>query len=238
MKRFVVDEKVFETLPGYCLGVVAARGLDNACESGTVARMLEESAAGFAEKFRDVNVRELPSVAAYRAAFTKLGMNPNKFMCSIEALMKRVQKSGHLPHINPVVDLGNAFSLRHQLPMGAHDVDRLEDCGMAVRFSTAQDHFLGMGEEKVEAVPEGELVYVSGHTVKTRRWIWRQSDDGRITEATGHVFFPIDGFEGVNDRQVAGARDELAGFLRQEFRCEVWTGWVDRMHPEFDFSWT
>lgn len=112
MKRFVVDEKVFDALPGYCLGVVAARGLDNARESGVISRMLEESAAEFAGKFRDVNVRELPSVAAYRAAFTKLGMNPNKFMCSIEALTKRVQKSGHLPHINPVVDLGNAFSLR------------------------------------------------------------------------------------------------------------------------------
>ncbi|WP_294448045.1 phenylalanine--tRNA ligase beta subunit-related protein [uncultured Mailhella sp.] len=238
MKHFVVDEKVFDALPGYCLGVVAARGLDNARENGTIARMLEKSAAEFAGEFRDVNVRELPSVAAYRAAFTKLGMNPNKFMCSIEALTKRVQKSGHLPHINPVVDLGNAFSLRYQLPMGAHDVDRLEDCGMAIRFSTAQDHFLGMGEEKAEAMPEDELVYVSGRTVKTRRWIWRQSDDGKITEATSHVFFPIDGFEDVNGKAVLAARDELAGFLRQEFHCEVWTGWINDKNPVFDFSWT
>lgn len=238
MKRFVVEEKVFEILPGYCLGVVAARGLDNARPSEVIDRMLEQSAAKFAEDFRDVNVRELPFVAAYRSAFTTLGMNPNKFMCSIEALAKRVQKSGHLPHINPEVDLGNAFSLRYRLPMGAHDMDKLASCGMAVRFSTEQDHFLGMGEEKSETMPEGELVYVSDHTVKTRRWIWRQSEDGKITEKTNHVFFPIDGFKDVNGEAAKEARDELAAFLRQEFSCEVWTGWMDREHPSFDFSWT
>lgn len=238
MKRFIVDEKVFQALPGYCVGVVAARGVDNGSVHEGIARMLEDNAAGFAARFSEVNVRELPSVAAYRGAFTKLGMNPNKFMCSIEALTKRVQKSGHLPHINPIVDLGNAFSLKYQLPMGAHDIDRLESGGMAIRFSTPQDHFLGMGETQAEVMPEGELVYVSGHTVKTRRWIWRQSEDGKITESTSHIFFPIDGFEGVNQAEVVTARDALADFLRQELRCEVWTGYVDGSRPAFDFFWT
>lgn len=238
MKKFMVEEKVFQALPGYCVGIVAARGMDNSREVETVARMLDESAGNFAERFRDVNIRELPSVAACREAFTKLGMNPNKFMCSIEALMKRVQKSGHLPHINPVVDLGNAFSLRYQLPMGAHDIDRMEESGTAIRFSTPQDHFLGMGETQTERMPEGELVYVSGSTVKTRRWIWRQSEDGKITEATSHVFFPIDGFEGVNQAEVMAARDALADIIAREFSCEVWTGYVDREHPDFGFSWT
>ena len=81
-------------------------------------------------------------------------------------------------------------------------------------------------------------MYVSDHTVKTRRWIWRQSEDGKITEKTNHVFFPIDGFKDVNGEAAKEARDELAAFLRQEFSCEVWTGWMDREHPSFDFSWT
>ena len=238
MKHFTVEEKVFQALPGYCLGVVAARGVDNTGPKEAVARLLEENVAAFGERFRGINVREIPSVAAYREAFTKLGMNPNKFMCSIEALTKRVQKGGILPHINPVVDLGNAFSLRHLLPMGAHDIDKLESCGMEIRFSTVQDHFQGMDEERAADMPGGELVYVSGNTVKTRRWIWRQSEDGKITEATSHVFFPIDGFEDINGEEVMVARDALADFIRQEFHCEVWTGYIDSRNPVFDFSWT
>ncbi|AZO94778.1 phenylalanine--tRNA ligase beta subunit-related protein [Halocella sp. SP3-1] len=227
MKRFIVDKKVFEKLPKYCLGVVVAKGIDNHVSNVRIEQMLDEQIEKFANAYQSVNVRELPNIKAYRDAFSALGMNPNKYMCSIEALAKRVQKSAQLPHINSIVDIGNAFSLKYHLPMGAHDIDKME-LDIQIRFSTQQDHFLGMGESRTEVMPEGELVYISGHTVKTRRWIWRQSDDGKITEETSYVLFPIDGFENLNQEQVLKARDELADSLRQEFECEVSTGYVNR----------
>lgn len=235
MKRFTVEAAVFEKLPDYCVGVVVARGLDNHSQSEAVSRMLDQAAADFAQANREANIRELPGVKACRDAFQALGMNPNKFMCSIESLMKRVQKSGALPHINTVVDLGNAFSLTHQLPMGAHDVDKLEG-DIEIRFSTSEDHFLPMGEAETETMPAGELVYVSGHTVKTRRWIWRQSEDGKITGDTSHVFFPIDGFQNVNGASVLTVRDALARLLEQDFGCRVATGYVDRENNSFNFE--
>ena len=234
MSYFAVSPTVFEKLPQYCLGTVAARGVDNGTASETVGALLDRRVQEFAQAHAADSVRELPGVKACREAFQALGMNPNKFMCSIEALAKRVQKGGGLPHINPVVDLGNAFSIQYLLPMGAHDADRLEE-GLEVRFSTEEDHFLPMGAEEPEPMPAGELVYVSGRTVKTRRWIWRQSDDGKITGETRHVFFPIDAFRGVNEDQALRARDELAALLREEFGYEVVTGFVDRDHPRFEF---
>ena len=235
MQRFTVEPAVFEKLPDYCVGVVVACGLDNHSQSEAVGRMLEQAAADFARANQEANVRELPGVKACRDAFLALGMNPNKFMCSIESLMKRVQKSGALPQINTVVDLGNAFSLTYQLPMGAHDIDKLEG-EIQIRFSTQEDHFLPMGETETEAMPAGELVYVSGHTVKTRRWIWRQSEDGKITGDTSHVFFPIDGFRDVNGEAVLTARDALARMLEQDFGCRVVTGYVDQENNSFDFE--
>lgn len=234
MKRFIVDKAVFEKLPDYCVGVVAALGLDNREHNQALEKLLDEAAAAFAAANKETNIRELSGVKACREAFLTLGMNPNKFMCSIEALMKRVQKSGALPHINTVVDLGNAFSLNYQLPMGAHDVDKMEG-DMEIRFSTSADHFLPMGETETETMPEGELVYVSANTVKTRRWIWRQSEDGKIGPETCNVFFPIDGFKGVNLDSVLAARDELARLLREDFGCQVFTGLVDKDNNSFEF---
>ena len=228
MKQFIVEEKVFELLPDYCVGTVVARGVDNRTGRAAIDAMLDGATAAFAQAHQGENIRELPGIKACRDAFQALGMNPNKFMCSIEALCKRVVKGAALPHINPVVDLGNAFSVRYLLPMGAHDIVKMEPEGLAVRFSTEEDHFLPMGESEVEAMPAGELVYASGHTVKTRRWIWRQSDDGKIGEETCDVFFPLDGFAGVNGADVLQARDELAAFLREEFACQVSVGYVDR----------
>ena len=36
MKRFIVENAVFEKLPDYCVGVVVARGLDNHSQSEAV----------------------------------------------------------------------------------------------------------------------------------------------------------------------------------------------------------
>ncbi len=232
MKKFIVDSRVFDVLPNYCLGVVAAFGIDNRGASQKTESLLDEQIKIFAEKYKSANVRELPTIKACRDAFAVLGMNPNKFMCSIEALTKRVQKTAKLPHINAIVDLGNAFSLKYLLPMGAHDIRKLEG-DLEVRFSSKADHFLEMGADAPEAMPDGELVYVSGHTVKTRRWIWRQSDDGKITEETTDAFFPIDSFENVGVEAALKARDELALFLRDEFHCEVKTGFVNRENNSF-----
>lgn len=233
MKKFIVAKDVFEKLPDYCVGVVAATGFDNRSVNAAISAMLDAEVKNFAEQHKDDNIRELPNIKACRDAFQTLSMNPNKFMCSIEALTKRVQKGGALPHINSVVDLGNAFSLRYQLPMGAHDIDKAES-DIEIRFSTPDDRFLPMGEAEAEIMPEGELVYVSGHTVKTRRWIWRQSEDGKITEETSHVFFPIDGFSGVSKDDVLKARDELSELLKREFRCEIVTGFVDASNNSMD----
>ena len=105
-----------------------------------------------------------------------------------------------------------------------------------MRFSDPADNFLPMGEEQTESLPEGELCYVSGHTVKTRRWMWRQSEDGKITPETSHVFFPIDGFFSVNGDAVLAARDALAAFLRDDLGLHVLTGYVDREHPEMEIG--
>ncbi len=232
MKKFIVDAAVFDVLPQYCLGVVVAFGIDNHTVRPKIENLLDEQVENFASKFAADNVRELPNIKACRDAFSVLRMNPNKFMPSIEALAKRTQKTAKLPHINTLVDLGNAFSLKYQLPMGAHDIRRMES-DFEVRFSTEEDHFLEMGAETPAPMPAGELVYVSGHTVKTRRWIWRQSDDGKITGETCDVFFPIDGSPNVPPEIVLSARDELAAFLRNEFACEVRIGWIDKENNSF-----
>ena len=229
MKKFIVEDKVFEKIPTYCLGIVIAEGIDNSLPDPGIENFLDEQIAAFAEKYKDMNVRDIPNINAYREAFRSLSMNPNKFMCSIESLTKRVQKNAALPHINPVVDLGNALSVKYCLSMGAHDIDKLKE-DLEVRFSRTGDMFLPMEESVPEEMPENELVYVSGNTVKTRRWIWRQSDEGKIDENTKNVFFPIDGFDDISKDDVLKARDELAGILMDEYKCNVELGFISKKH--------
>ena len=195
--HFKVEQEIFEKLPNACFGVVVAKGLDNTKDYPQIYDWLEEGIQTAAQRFEGKKVKEEGAILPYREAFRALGINPNKYMCSIEALFTRIAKGKGMPHINPVVDLGNAISLKYTLPMGAHDLKDVTE-GISVRMSHAGDTFLPFGGTEEEILDDGEVVYAAGSQIRTRRWTWRQSKHGEIEPETSYVFFPIDGFTDFN----------------------------------------
>ena len=235
--KFSISPAVFEKLPTACFGVVAVLDAVPSPEAdAAIAARLAEAVTDCQAALAGGALKESPEILPYREAFRALGQNPNKYPCSIEALLTRNAKGKGMPSINTLVDLGNAVSLRHRLPIGAHDIATFRDGVLEVRPAVEGDAFLPFGGGEPELPDPGEVGYVSGGEVRTRRWTWRQSENGKITAETSTVFFPIDGFAGVNEAAVKAASDELAGMLVSCFGARVKTGFVDRDHPEFVWS--
>lgn len=231
--QFVVESEFFDKLPTACFGVVMARGIDNSRAYPEIDALLDESIRAAAQRFEGAKVKEEPDILPYREAFRTLDINPNKHLCSIEALFTRIAKGKGMPHINPIVDLGNAVSLKYTLPMGAHDLGGTED-DMCIRLAQAGDTFLPFGSDEEETPDAGEVVYAVGHQVRTRRWTWRQSEHGKIEPSTSDAFFPIDGFADVNRDRVLAARDELQALAERIFGCETTVGFVDSEHATME----
>ncbi|MDR1125903.1 MAG: hypothetical protein LBM64_07575 [Deltaproteobacteria bacterium] len=225
--KFTVAAELFDKLPEACFGVVVARNMDNTVDRPEIRDLLAVQVGRVEDYYAGKKIKEAAEILPYREAMQTLGVNPNKFMCSIEALLSRVAKKKGLPHINAAVDLGNAVSLKHLVPLGAHDLASFEG-DMEVRPAVAADTFVPFGETGAEKPEAGEFVYVSGHTVRTRRWIWRQSEHGKIASSTSDIFFPLDGFKNANEAGILAARDELARKLAEFFGCAVNTGFIDR----------
>ncbi|MDM8129778.1 phenylalanine--tRNA ligase beta subunit-related protein, partial [Paraclostridium benzoelyticum] len=225
--KFSVSSEVFEKLDNVCFGVIVAKGIDNSLVKNDIVEKLDQSIKDCEDKFKDTKVKELEGILCYRDAFKELGINPNKFMSSIEAMLTRTSKGKGLPNISPIVDLGNAVSLKYMVPLGAHDIDTL-DGDIEVRFSKEGDGFIPLGTEETEILEDGELIYSAGDNVRTRRWIWRQSEQGKITNESKNIFFPIDGFTNKNYDSVMSARDELANLLKEVSSCDVKVGFIDK----------
>lgn len=234
--QFKIEEKVFETLPEVCFGVVIAHEVKNSADSAAVKKLLAKTIESTRSKFAPVKPKEHPDIAPYREAFQKMGINPNKFPSSIEALSTRIVKGGSLPDINPAVNLVNAISLKYTLPMGAHDLDRTEG-DIEVRFSRNGDKFTPFGEDDPEILEAGELVYAAGCAIKTRKWIWRQSDLGKVTAASKNIFFPIDGFADYNRAAVLSAREELTTALKELLGGTVTSYYLDRDNRSIEIGW-
>ena len=228
--KFIIEDKIFEALPNLCIGVVVAKGVDNHKSYPKIDSLLDQAIKQAEKRFAGKKVKEEPEIIPYREGFQAIGLNPNKFMCSVEALFTRIAKGKGMPHINPLVDLNNAISLSNTLPMGTHDLS-LSDKDIMLRYTKSTDIFVPFGSDTEEHTDEGEVAYAVGDQIRTRHWAWRQSEYGKINEDTNFVFFPIDGFIGFNDDKVKAATDELEKLLHDIFKCQTKKGFVDKDHP-------
>lgn len=233
MKRFEIAEEVFELIPDGFFGVVAVTGMDNTREIPELEKELAENIEVCERSFDGIKVKNAEDIAPYRAAFKAMGINPNRYMCSIEALLDRIAKGKGFPHINAAVDLGNAVSIKYHLPIGAHDMATIDDA-LEVRYACGADSFVPFGGGDAETPDEKEVIYVSGNQVRTRRWTWRQSEIGKITEETSDVLFPIDGFSNINREQVEAAAAELAELAEKHFGVKAKVGFIDRDNRIFE----
>ncbi|HEY3364873.1 MAG TPA: phenylalanine--tRNA ligase beta subunit-related protein [Symbiobacteriaceae bacterium] len=231
--KFTVAPAIFERFPDLCFGVVVAEGVDNQGVDPEIANLVQAGALALSVAMGGMDVREHPHVAVWREAFRKLDLNPNKFPSSIEALAKRVVKKPEMPTINKVVDLGNSFSLKYILPMGAHDLDVLPG-DIEVRFARPDDVFIPFGATEPEVPDAGEVVYATGNQIRTRKWVWRQGEMAKVVEQSQRIFFPIDAWYGVTDQAARAARSELAAALERFCGAKTRVFWVDRDHPSVE----
>jgi DNA/RNA-binding domain of Phe-tRNA-synthetase-like protein len=173
-------------------------------------------------------------VRGYRDIMGKSGINPNKYPPSTEAMLKRVLKGASLPNINALVDLCNAVSIENQISLGGHDlIDIKED--LSVRFTRGTEKFLPFGASEYESVEEGELVFTSGDVVQTRKWIWRQSELGKMTLDTSNVFFQLVGFEDNADGPLIRSLESLERLIVERFNGSYQRFIVKQSCPEIEF---
>lgn len=225
--KFEVSKDFFDKVEDAVFGVVVVKNFDNKVSYDYINKMFDESLKSSKEKFLNVKIKEEPWILPYREAFRSLNINPNKYMCSIEALMTRISKGNDIPHINPMVDLGNALSLKYELPIGVHDIDNFIDGDIQIRESDGNDNFIPFGSTKVEHPEVGEIIYASGNEVKTRRWTWRQGERSKVTEESKDFFIPIDGFTSNKDK-IIELQEELVKYLKDDLKLEVYSGIVDK----------
>ena len=230
--KFEIAKEVFDLLPNAYFGIVAVKGMDNTKELPELEAQLAENIAQCEKDFEGIKVKNAEDIVPYRDAFKAIGINPSRYMCSIEALLDRITKGKGFPHINGIVDMGNAVSIKYHLPIGAHDMGTIEE-SLDVRHAQPEDTFIPFGSEESDNPEDGEVIYVSGHQVRTRRWTWRQSEIGKIQDSTTDVLFPIDGFVDLNKDKVEAAAKELAAMAEQYFGVTAQVGFIDKDNRVF-----
>ena len=216
----IVSQEVLTEFPNYIRGVVVARGVNNTGENQKLLQLLRkvEQDAVRDESLQDI--KNHPRIACWRQAYSGFGANPNKFYSSIESLGRRGRRGDQLSYINTLVALFNYFSLRHMVPSGGDDLDRV-DGNLCLALAKGNEPFTPLNSDMVEYPDPGEVIYVDDNKVKCRRWNWRQGDQTKITEATTNVAINVDCLPPVSKDQARAITRELADLVREFCGGEV-----------------
>jgi DNA/RNA-binding domain of Phe-tRNA-synthetase-like protein len=211
-----VDPRIWEQYPDYAVLILYVRDLANGPSDAASIAELRDAEAAARAAFGDAKPPSHPHIAAWRDAFGRFGAKPSRYPCSAEALLGRVLKGQELPPINRAVDLYNAVSIRHVLPVGGEDWNQLTS-DLVLTFAGGGEPFDGMqgGEVVVEPAEPGEVVWADASGVTCRRWNWRQGHRTRLTETTTNAYFILDRLAPHPIEQLAAAGDDLTRLLRQ-----------------------
>ncbi|MER7571507.1 phenylalanine--tRNA ligase beta subunit-related protein [Streptomyces sp. NPDC126514] len=211
-----VSDEVRALAPGFTHIAVTAHGLVNGPSSDAGSALLDDAARRLAVRLDGRAPHEYPHMAAWREVYTAFGAKPSRTRNSAEALAKRALSGAGLPRINLLVDLYNAISVAHLIPVGGEDLDRIQG-GMRLIRATGDEPFVTVadGAETLEHPDAGEVVWCDDAGVTCRRWNWRQGPRTRLTEETVSALFLLESMTPMPVAEVERAAAELAELLEK-----------------------
>jgi DNA/RNA-binding domain of Phe-tRNA-synthetase-like protein len=216
--------EIADAFPDYRVAVVVAEGLTIAPERpAALDALIAEREDAARAQWGGTELSQIPGVAAWRAAYKGFGIKQTRYRSSVERLVKNVLAGRPLARVNAFVDLYNAVSLAHVLPLGADDLDKVTP-PLAFRYARAGDSFVDMADAETGEGPEapkpGEVVYADAAHVLCRRWNWRQDARTLIRPATRRAVVSVQG-NGVGD--VAAGASDVVDLIERfcDARCRV-----------------
>lgn len=231
--KFKVESEIFQKFPGIRIGVIVVLGMDNTRGKRKIAQLLEEEQKKKKKDLTKADLKELPKIAVWRQIYQKFGSKPGEYHSSIEALLKRVIAGNPLPNINPLVDLYNYISLKHLVPVGAEDLDKVKG-DIVLDFAKGDEKGCYIGSLDNSSCYPKEVIYKDELGFICRRWNWREAERTKITGESKNAVVVIEANSVVTDRELLLALGEMASLIKEFLKAKVEIKVIDTENIYFD----
>ncbi len=210
IERVTVMPAVSALRPDFAVLALAVTGLENGPSDAQSEGWLLD-----AERLaRTASDAAAPHVVSWQEAYRAFGAKPQRTASSVEALWTRARGPG-LPRVNWLVDLYNAVSVGHLLPVGGEDLSRFAG---PIRLTRAagDETFdtVKAGQPVSEPPAAGEVVWADDLGVTCRRWNWRQGTRTRLTEQSTSALFLLERLAPLSLEALDAAGDALLAMIR------------------------
>ena len=147
-----------------------------------IAREVIINVRNIRAKYNTKNLSQTPKIAVWRKTYSAFGAKPKENKSSVENLYRLVLQGVNLRHINKLVDIYSFISLKHMVPVGGEDIDKIEG-DVALTFAEPNEPaVLLLGDKEPRPPHIGEVIYKDNISAICRRWNWREADRTKFTE--------------------------------------------------------
>jgi len=223
--KLQVNPSIVSKFPDLVIGVVIAKDIDNSEEFSQ--EKLRNQEKRIKEEFNTETLSQHPKISVWREAYRAFGAKPKEHRSSIENLYRTVLKGNDIRQINKLVDIYNFISLKHMLPVGGEDLDKIEG-DILLTFASNEPQVLLLGDKESRSPKDGEVIYKDNISAICRRWNWREADRTKLTEETKNAILVVEGF---SKEEVEKATKELKELVESICQGTINYSILDKDHP-------
>ncbi len=152
-------------------------------------------------------LKDDPVIRHYRDFYWhELGIDPTKQRPAQEALLRRVLRGEDLPRINPMVDIGNAASIKYLVPIGLYDIDSFGGKDLVIRYARDDEVFNPIGSPQ-RRLSSNQIVLSTIDYLILHVYPYRDSEITKVKPETRNVLIITAGVPGIDsERLINSAR--------------------------------
>ena len=233
--RFSIDEKIFQKLGGLTVALLVAKDLNNSGDAEGVMEQIRQEEERIRKSYSSETLSQHPKIDVWRKAYQVFSGKPKENKPSVENLYRRVLKGEGIRSVNKLVDCYNLISLRHMLPAGGEDCDRMKGSVQLTLAGPSEPPVLLLGEKEPRPPKEGEVIYKDEESALCRRLNWKEADRTKLTEDTKNALLVIEAMPPITREELENAAAGLKSMVEEHCKAKVELFVLDSKNPQADF---
>lgn len=234
--KFIIDKQIFEKFPTLNIGIIIAKNINNIGSIDEIQNQLRIIETEIRNKYNLETLSQTPKIDVWRKAYSSFGAKPKENKSSVESLHRLVLQGINLKHINKLVDIYNYISLKHMLPVGGEDLNKINGDLILTFAKENEIPVLLLGDKEPRPPHAGEIIYKDNISTICRRWNWRETDRTKLTEETQNCILVIEGLLPLTKNDIEQATIELKELIQKYCNGNLTYNILDNTITEIDLD--
>jgi DNA/RNA-binding domain of Phe-tRNA-synthetase-like protein len=234
---YQIETEIFSSYPFFCRGVVVVSKADNSKTSAPELEALFNSRIETVKNNEEIST-EHPRINAWSEIYSHfLIKDARRIRPSVASLVKRIKQGSNIPFISPLVCISNFISLKHLVPSGLIDLNKVEG-NLLLGFADGSEKFQPIGDDKTINPVKDEIIYfdTGNKNVMCRAWNSRGGKSTFILPSTKNAVIDVDGLTNViSESEIIEATKAAAELVSKFCDAEVKTYLLNKDNRVIEF---